>query len=200
MSELVSHQEIELELSSAGAQFTPVELRLPENLAKEDWAHLGRKLARADQVMRWWLGDWAAFGVRKYGQLKEFAELNGIDYGTLRNLAWVCQSVELSRRRDNLDFGKHAEVAQLPPKEQAKWLDKIASEGLPRAEIRRQLRQAAGERNALDSDGPTTRFISRACDDLIHWIKTRPAGFWSEERKTAWKTRLEPLVRFWESL
>lgn len=196
------------ELLKRGVEFSPLELKMPEDLLLEDWSAVGRKLFRMDQVTKWWLGDWAAFGLgdrkkkgwRKYGKLKEFADANGIDYGYLRNLAYVSQSVTLSRRRDNVEWSKHQEVAPLPPQEQKQWLAKIEKEDLPRAEVRRQIRQSQGENNALESDGPITKFASKACDDLVNWIKGRPAEFWTEERRAAWRLRLQPIVKFYESL
>lgn len=196
------------ELEEKGAEFTAIELRLPEELSMDEWCKLGRRLCRADQVAKWWLGDWAAFGMgdpekdgwRRHGKLKDFAEANGFDYGYLRNLAWVSRSVQLSRRRDNVEWTKHQEVASLPPQDQEKWLAKIEKEDLPRAELRRQIRQAGGEFNALESDGPVLKFASKACDDLVNWLRTQPEGWWDEGRRAAWRKRLEPIVRFWEKL
>ena len=191
-----------------GARFTPLQLELPESMPLDDWAAIGRKLVRSDQVMQWWLGDWAAFGAgnpdakgwRRHGQLKEFAEANGINYQTLRNLAWVSGRVEMTRRRDNVEWSKHSEVAALPAEEQSKWLQKTEKEALPRAELRRQIRQAGGSSNALEADGPPTKFVSKALDDLVHWLKTRPAEFWDEDMRAVWKARLDPIIRFWEGL
>jgi hypothetical protein len=188
------------DLEAKGARFNPLELTLPETLPLEDWAAIGRQLTRSDQVLKWWLGDWAAFGLRKYGQLKEFAEANNLSYQTLRNLAWVSQSVELSRRRDNVDWTKHAEIAALKPREQTKWLDQIVEKELPVAELRRQIRQSQSTENALAPDGPAVKFISKACDDLHHWLKNQPAKFWTPERKAAWRARLQPIVEFYDSL
>lgn len=192
--------DLQLELKAKGATFNALELVLPEDLAKQDWAAVGRQLCRADQVMKWWLGDWAAYGLRKYGELKEFAEANNINYASLRQAAWVCASIELSRRRDTLDWSKHMEVAALKPREQTRWLAKAEAEELPVAELRRQIRQAQGSQNALVADGPTVKFISKACDDLLHWLKRQPADFWTNERKAIWRKRLEPVVEFYESL
>lgn len=183
-----------------GTDCSPLVLTLPEDLPMERWASIGRELCRTDQVMKWWIGDWAAFGLRKYGQLKEFAEANGLNYQTLRNLAWVSEKVEMSRRRDNVEWSKHAEVASLEPKEQEKWLAKAEKEELPVVEIRRQIRQSQGDNNALESDGPVLKFASKACDDLVNWIKSQPEDFWDEERRAAWRGRLRPIVEFYETL
>lgn len=191
---------LEIDLKQAGARFTPLGLELPENLDMARWAEVGHKLCRADQHMRWWLGDWAAFGQRKYGKLKEFAEANDIDYQTLRNAAWVSSAVTLSRRRDNVEWTKHAEVAALKPREQEKWLAKAAAEELPRAELRKQIRMSQGAHNALEPDGPTIKFISKSLDDLTHWLETRPQTFWDQERARLWHDRLDRIVKIHEKL
>lgn len=191
---------LELELAATGATFNPLELNLPETLVLEEWAAVGRKLCRADQVMKWWLGDWAAFGLRKYGQLKEFATANNLNYGSLRNAAWVSSAVEKSRRRDTVDWSKHAEVAALKPREQTKWLTRVAEENLPVAELRKQIRANLGTHNALAADGPATKFITKASDDLVHWLQTQPADFWTIDRRILWRSRLKPLVEFYDSL
>lgn len=186
------------ELASKGAKFTPLQLSLPENMALEDWAAVGRQLTRADAVMKWWLGDWAAFGLRKYGQLKEFAAANNLNYGSLRDAAWVSQAIPMSRRRDNVEWSKHREVAPLKPREQTKWLTQ--AETTPIAELRRQIRLSQGKQDGLQSDGPAVKFATKDCDDLIHWLKTQPAEFWTPERKAAWRERLAPIVSFYEAL
>ena len=209
---------LQVELSATGARFTPLGLDLPEQMPIEGWAELGRKLWRTDQVMQWWLGDWAAFGLRKYDQerrkqlrpqeptgrppmtLKEFAAANNINYGTLQNLSWVSQNVPISRRRENLEWSKHAEIAPLEPREQTKWLDKMEAEDLPRSVVRQQIRISQGEHNALQSDGPITKFVTKGLDDFLAWLRGRPDGFWDAERRAVWRERLSPLVEFWKKL
>jgi len=58
----------------------------------------------------WWIGDWLAFGERKYGEMYEKAlEVTEKDYGVLRNAVSVAGKIEMSRRRDNLSWGHHRE-------------------------------------------------------------------------------------------
>jgi hypothetical protein len=207
MNDLADLQD---ELTAHHVRFTPLGLSLPENLAIDAWATVGRRLCRGGKVMQWWLGDWAAFGLRKYEEerkeeakkkgkanvdppmtLKDFAKANGIDYGTLRSLAWVSRAVAVSRRRDTLEWSFHQEVAALDPADQVKWLDKIEAEDLPRAELRRQMRQSQGENNALAPDGPVVRFVSKAFDDANRFLRTQPEEFW--EDPDLWKIWLERL-------
>jgi hypothetical protein len=240
--------EVQLDdLEASGACLSPLELSLPREMSLDAWCAIGRRLCRADQVMRWWLGDWAAFGLRKFegldergaserealerqaedrsgpdgpsspiadsqepiasgqgkprrGALKEFAEANGLNYQWLRNLAWVSNKVDQSRRRDSVDWSKHMEVAALPPKEQTKWLARAEKEAMPVAALRREIRLAHGEGNALESDGPVIKFAVKWVDDLMHWLRGRPAEFWTEDRCQAWRQRLGPVVDFYNRL
>ena len=84
-----------------------------------------------------------AFGEKRYGARKavvEAPEWEGPAYQTARNAAWVCATFEPSRRRDNLTFKHHAEVASLPADEADTLLDWAQERGdKPRAT--RELRE-----------------------------------------------------------
>lgn len=192
--------EVELTLANARAVFTPLKLELPEDLAVTEWADIGRKLARSSQVLTWWLGDWAAFGERKYGQLKEFANGNGINYQTLRDAAWVSRAVPMSRRRDNLEWSTHREVAALAPKEQAHWLDRIEKESLTRGDLRRQIRLSRGDSSALQSEGQTLEMGTKYFEDLLGWLKAQPDDFWTQTRRQIWAERLLEIEQFRQRL
>ena len=193
-------ENIHLELQVIGAKADQLQLNLPDDMALDEWAALGRKLCRSDQVIKWWIGDWAAFRERKYGKLKDFATMNNLSYQTIANLAWVSKAIEVSRRRESLEWSKHSEVAALEPKEQDKWLAKTDEEKLPVSELRRQIRQSQGKNNALISDGPSIKFISKSFDDSLHWLEAQPEEFWTEDRREVWRKRLEPFARFYERL
>lgn len=120
-------------------------LEIDEKMSVEEWAKLGASLYHEGQKMLWWQADWAAFGERKYGELKQWCDLNGLNYGSIKNLAWVASSVEKSRRHDLLSFSHHSEVSALEPKEQKKWLAEALREKLSVAELRRRIRRALGE-------------------------------------------------------
>ena len=45
----------------------------------------------------------------------DIAEETGYETKALRNIKYVADNVELSRRKDNLSFSHHVEVASLPP-------------------------------------------------------------------------------------
>src|SRR5262249_39478449 len=95
------------------------------------------------------------------GRYREAVERTGLDYQTLRNYAWVAGRFELSRRREALSFGHHAEVAALPGPEQDFWLRKAEEVGWPVMPMRREVRGGRAESGegpaALESAGDDCR-------------------------------------------
>lgn len=194
---------LQIDLASTGARFTPVELKLPEDMPKADWSHIGQKLLRADQVMQWWIGDWAQFGAgnadkdgwRKKGALIEFCRANRVDYGNLRNKSYVSGAVHLSLRRDNVRWSFFQEIAPLKPREQRIWLEKVIDDELTVSNLRQQIRISKGEDNALVSDGPRMEFGVQYFDNLKGWLLKRPSEFWIPERRGIWEERIMELAR-----
>ena len=122
--------------------YTPVGLRLPASLPFERWQALGRRIGSITNASSWWLGDWALYGEGSYGEkYKQAIAVTGLDYQTLRNYAWVAGRFDLSRRRDKLSFGHHAELAALPEHQQDEWLDQAENSRWSRNELRTHLRQ-----------------------------------------------------------
>ncbi len=127
---------------SARTPYTPVGLQLPARLTFERWHALGRRIGIISNASSWWLGDWALYGEGSYGEkYKQAIAVTGLDYQTLRNYAWVAGRFDLSRRRDKLSFGHHAELAALPQHQQDKWLDQAERNRWSRNELRAQLRE-----------------------------------------------------------
>jgi hypothetical protein len=195
---------LQINLASTGARFTPTGLWLPEALPEGDWAKIGQGLLRGEQVLQWWIGDWAAFGSphsemkgwRKKGGLTEFCRLNEFDYGTISNKATISRSIHLSLRRESVPLSFFAVLSPLKPKEQQVWLSRIEQEKLSRGDLRRAIRISQGEQNALLSDGPIMEYGTKYFDDLKAWLKNRPKEFWDEpERLAIWTARIAELAQ-----
>jgi N6-adenosine-specific RNA methylase IME4 len=91
-------------------------LQLPNDLTFERWKDIGEQLKLAESSVSWWVGDWLAFGEKKYGEMyQEAMDVTGAAYQTLANAKYVSDQIEISRRRENLSFSHHAEVASLEP-------------------------------------------------------------------------------------
>lgn len=122
-------------------------LLLPRNLPFKVWEGIGGELTAALNSSAWWVADWLAYGEDSYAdRYTEAIKRTSLNYQTLRNYTWVARSFELSRRRDALSFGHHAEVAALERPEQDYWLSKAEELSWSRNELRKQVRASRRER------------------------------------------------------
>jgi hypothetical protein len=139
-ADLVGRAEPVRHLAAREVRVTPVGLSLRGHISFEQWADMGRRITRVASGSMWSLGDWLIYGERTYGERYRSAlDATQFDYQTLRNVAWVARSFDMSRRRDALSFSHHAEVAGLSQAEQDLWLSRAQSGGWSRNELRRQL-------------------------------------------------------------
>lgn len=108
------------------------------NPTLEQWKDAWQFVGRADGAVRFWRGDLIRFAENEYGEMyTQYINDFNKDYQTLRNDKSVADNIEMSRRRDNLSFSHHEEVAWLPSDEQEKLLDIAEDKQLNRNEFRR---------------------------------------------------------------
>ena len=101
------------------------------DLAREDWLRIGSRIGAASRNAPWWIGDWVRYGAQQYGSKYELASrVTGYDAHTLMNMVYVATRFDLSRRREELSWSHHAELAPLDEREQDRWLKRAASEKL----------------------------------------------------------------------
>jgi len=110
-----------------GVIVTPVGLEFPGDLPFERWQGIGERLGRAHDRIQWFIGDWWNYGVPRYGHRQQAAEEWGIPLQTCDNYASVARRFPHYRRRENLPFSHHAEVAFLPEHEADQLLDWCAA-------------------------------------------------------------------------
>jgi hypothetical protein len=121
----------------------PVAWVAKDDIDHGEWEAQGRWLGSISRCSQWWVGDWVRFGAAKYGEkYAQAAELTGYDEHSLRNMAYVASRyAELSRRRDNLSFSHHAELAALQAAERDEWLERAEREKLSVSALRTVLRR-----------------------------------------------------------
>jgi hypothetical protein len=127
-------------------------LQLPPHLPVDAWQRIGEQIGAISDCSAWWLGDWLVYGqdVHPDRYRRAVAETS-LDYQTLRNYAWVARRFSSARRRDNLSFQHHAEVAALPEAEQDHWLDFAARLKWSRNKLREQVRWSRDDADAAET-------------------------------------------------
>lgn len=114
---------------------------------------IGSWLGGLSAAVKWWIGDWLAFGEGAWGErYAQACEATGLDIGTLQNYAYVCRQVLPSRRRPELSFTSHLKVAKLDPPEQKQWLDHAIENKLRSKDLEAAIREAHGEPPARQRD------------------------------------------------
>lgn len=126
-----------------------------ESMDLASWIECGRRLGTIARGVGWWLGDWLNFGNGRYGEkYTRAARITGYDVQSLRNMAYVASRFEASRRRANLSWSHHAEVAALAPEQQDVWLERAEQHCLSvqcmRGELRAYRRPRALRDGAVD--------------------------------------------------
>lgn len=145
-----------------GARTDPSSLILPHRLPFEVWRQIGTEIFSATSSCAWWIGDWLTYGENCFGdRYKQAIAGTSLDYQTLRNYAWIARKFTRSRRRDNLSFGHHVEVAGLTESEQDKWLTRAEQFSWSRNELRRRIRAAylANRSQSAHEDGREVRVL-----------------------------------------
>lgn len=178
-------------LDLPGCKFTPTQLILPLDLSYDHWERIGRQLQIAGLAIQWWIGDWLVFGEHKWREKYAQAVIvTGRSEQTLMNYAFVSRSISPSRRRENVDFSTHAEVAGLDEEDQERILSKAASEGATKRQVRREAEKAKRENRPKPPDTeivlsrPAREFLDDYMAELALWVDKLPSILSSSERET----------------
>lgn len=124
----------------------------------------------------WWIGDLLNLGEHTYGETYSQAlAATGFDEGYLKNCKWVASHVEMSRRRDNLSFSHHQEVAPFDPEDQDKWLERAVKNHWSCKQLREAIQGERAEQEgeageAPEEDGELTNLI----DEIEEYLDGLP--------------------------
>jgi hypothetical protein len=142
-----------------GVTLSKTALICSRNLSFDEWKTVGSSLSQIEGSLRWGIGDWWHYGEHSYGERAK-AVANDIfprKFQTLANYGSVARSVEASRRREDLSYSHHCEVAKLPPEEQERWLAAAVADGLSVIQLRRKISEAGFVR--LTAEQEFQRFL-----------------------------------------
>jgi hypothetical protein len=140
--ESVSGLELVRELEKAGA-LTPtmLDLSFRPNTTVEELTQLAALFGQVNHSSRWWIADLHEFAEMRHGEyVAQVMEATRLSPQTIENIVSVGKRVPPNRRRRELAFSTHAEVASLPPNDQRHWLKVALDEGLSKMELRNRIR------------------------------------------------------------
>ena len=141
---------------------TTTGLELPDGLSFDEWRSIGDKLQSVERSLMWWIGDWLRYGEKSYGSTyTQAVESTGKAYQTVAHAKHVAEQFgEIFRRRKNLSFSHHAEVASLDIVSADRLLDEAERNNWSRNELRRRVGQV---KNAAKLAGATLPGADGTC-------------------------------------
>lgn len=151
------------------------------------------------------LGDAFNFGERTFGEeyaqaidsARKYMRLN---MKTVQNAAWICASIEPSRRREALSLSHHEAVAALDDAEQDELLALAENEGLSVSALKkvvseRHPKTAKGKKRATKMDLKSESGLQAAADKIVEFFAEYDAiedavalKDWPEGRKNKWSS------------
>jgi len=137
--EIVKQKDKVINLASNHFTLTSSSLAVQGNPSYQEWVAFGKAIQKVEGAVHWWVGDWQNYGEAAYGDKNEEAiEATGFSYSTIEHDKWIAKEFEFCRRRQNLSWSHHAEVAGLEPQQQDRLLDKAEAEGLSKRQLREE--------------------------------------------------------------
>ncbi len=128
-------------LAALGVELHPLSLTLPADLTFEQYERLGGMLGAIHAASKWWLADWIAWGEGAFGErVYQAVAATGLSDHTVRLYGACAGRVAPARRRPNVPFSVHLEVAALDAVEQERLLGIAAARGYTVKQLRELLR------------------------------------------------------------
>jgi hypothetical protein len=140
---------IDCDTRPAAPVVTAVAWTPQDGLTITEWITQGRRLGAIGRSVAWWIGDWVNFGNQKFGEkYSRAARITGYDVQSLMNMAYVASRFSGERRREQLSWSHHAELAGLEPGDQDAWLDRAELKRISVHGLREELRTWRAKRKA----------------------------------------------------
>lgn len=123
-------------------KLTPTSIAVPEGTSYDALVGLLEYFGKVHGAVRWYIGDLLAWSEKRFGEDKmvQAADATGLSEKTLLHYLRVAGRVSPARRRANLSFSIHSEVASLSPSLQQKWLKLAEQKRWSVRELRHLLR------------------------------------------------------------
>jgi hypothetical protein len=148
------------------AELGPVGWTAGADLSYDEWLRQGSRLGLAGRSAAWWIGDWVRYGTARYGSKYAAAtRVTGYDRQTLMNMVYVSTRFQISRRRENLSWSHHAELAALDLEDQERWLNRATADRLSVRDLRQELlsvKQPPGRSNGRRAAPPNGKPSARS--------------------------------------
>lgn len=129
---------------------SPTGLILPADITVAEFRELGKSFVVAQRAIQWAIGDYCILGEKRFVMsVADVAQATGYDEDTIRTYVHVADAFPAERRRAGLAWSIHEELADLPIRDQDRWLNEAAEHRYTVRELRAYL---AAERRRTSPD------------------------------------------------
>jgi hypothetical protein len=144
------------------------------------------------QSARWWWGDALAYGEQNYGDIANMADQFGKDYDSMAACKYVSQRLPITRRRVELSWSHHAEVAMAidDPNVMDQWLERAAKDGMSKSQLRKAIRMSKAEYNDPANNLGDQFAPIKSAEDLDMYFQHEDVATWDDDRCISWLNRL----------
>lgn len=150
---------------------TPTGLSFAADTPLEILGPLIVRLVREEKRIQWAIGDAINFGETNFpGMYEQWVEETGLSENTLSTMRWVAERIDPLRRRKDVGWSHHREVAALPAPVQDRLLDRAADKGMTRWEVRQA---AKVEREKIEDRAATPEPASDDDAEVGVWVPQR---------------------------
>jgi len=156
-------------------ELSKTNLSFKREVSKDEWMDVFKALKQVEGCVQFWIGDCLAYRQQKWGMYDDIAEETGYDKTTLRHIKDTTENIENVRRRTELTFSHHIEVAFLSPEKQELFLNKAVEENLSVRELREKIRRADIEEKS--SELPTGKYRILYADPPWKYNNSMPSNF-----------------------
>lgn len=158
------------DIQASGFHLSVRGLELDREVSESEWMKFGATLFRFQDYLSLFIGDWLVVGEHKWGKTYQSIAKNfRRKEKTLRNYRWVCGSVEMSVRKDNLTFGHYQIVASYDRNLQSDYLAWASNNNASVGQLREYVAGKSGKRpvdKAEKQVNDYTRAILKSKDDV----------------------------------
>jgi len=117
-------------LTSAGAHAT-------KKATEQEWTEATEWCKSVEKSVGFWLGDLVIYGEQHFHETySQILDATGYAEQTINNAMSVAKRIPRARRRPNVPFSHHAEIAPLTDAQQDELLNKCEAEDLTREQLR----------------------------------------------------------------
>lgn len=187
-----------------GVKATRLGLLIDENLTPEAASTVFACLEHITGCSNWLWGDALAFAQRQWGnqyvasKYKAASEATALAIPTLKLAKFTAERIPMHRRRRELTFTHHTEIAQAFGKEseQDRWLDRAVAENMTAVQLRKSIRLSKQEIFEEPNEDAGKYKPVEALMTLVDWLRKQDPSQWPDEQREAWRNDLQPVIDF----